>query len=185
MDSNGNVQVALIIQAQANIQARDLGNLLLGQVKRGAVQVLRQALGAVGLWNHDDVALRGPAEEHLRRRLAVPVRHRLDDGVLEERRRGGRLAAAHLQVRLRAEAAVRRHDDAVLLRHVDEVALRQVRVVFDLQHRGPDLGVAQHVVEELGVEVGYANRLEDAVRVGRGAGQALERGPCLGNGDGV
>lgn len=68
-----------------------------------------------------------------------------------------------LAERSRAEGGVGGHGDALSLGKVEEVLLDEVGVVLDLKSGGADLGVAEEVVQELGLEVGDANALGETL----------------------
>lgn len=67
------------------------------------------------------------------------------------------LLHAHLEEALGAEGRVRRHRDSFPLRVLHQALLREVRVVFDLQGRGPGFGVAQQVHEEDAAEIAHSD----------------------------
>lgn len=77
------------------------------------------------------------------------------------------MGALHIELQetLRAKRAVRGDGNVVFLAHFDELWLNEVRVVLDLVDGGLDFGVAEDVVEELGVEVGDADGAEGALWV--------------------
>lgn len=74
----------------------------------------------------------------------------------------------------RAKGRVCSDDDALGLAGLDEPLLDQVGVVLDLQGGGTDAGVAEHVVQQLGLEVADTNGLAQA-----GVNELLHGGPCL------
>lgn len=165
--SNGLRQVeARVVEAQALVQGADGVDLSLRQVEAGDVEVLREAAGVVGLWDDGNAALRRPAEQHLRRRLVGPCRRRLHGRHVPQERRA--LCAPvergrQLQEGLRPKGRVGRDGDVLLVRQRHELFLHEVGVVLDLQRRDGVAGVGLDVVEGLGLGVGDADGLCDAV----------------------
>lgn len=70
------------------------------------LQVLLQALSRVGLGDDGKTTLGGPSKEDLSGGLAVLLRDRSDDGVLEERRGILGLVPVEFDERLRSEAKI-------------------------------------------------------------------------------
>lgn len=118
---------------------------------------------AIALGNNSDAALRSPAQQDLRRGNLVLVRDRLDGIDLEEALGAGGALVGDLEEGLGAKGRVGRDGDLVLLGHGDEVGLDEVRVVLDLQGGDGVTGVGLDVVEGLGLEVGDADGLCDAL----------------------
>nr|POE59280.1 hypothetical protein CFP56_24549 [Quercus suber] len=135
-------------RAQALIQRADLLDLVGGEVEAADVEVLLQAALVIGLGDDGDAALRGPAQQHLGRRLAVLGRDALDGRVLEQQ--GGVVGLLHVELeeRLRAEGRVGGDGDVAALAQVEQVLLDEVGVVLDLERLWQDLGVSLDVEEE-------------------------------------
>lgn len=145
------------VEAGVDIKSGNLGNVLLGKVEVGAVEVLDENLLAAGLGNDGEAALGGPAQEDLGVGLAVLVGNLADDVVLEERSEGLGVGEVELVEGGRAEGGVGGDGDTLVLGEADEVGLDEVGVVLDLKGGGADLGVAEEVVDQLALEVGNAN----------------------------
>lgn len=79
-----------------------------------------------------------------------------------------------LEERGRAERAVGSDGDALTLGKLEELLLGEVGVVLDLEGGRADLGVAEEVVDQLGLEVGDTNAAGEA-----GIDEALHGGPGL------
>lgn len=142
-----------IIEPQAPINRLDGLHILILQIEPQHVQILRQPIWIVALRDHGHIPLRRPPQQHLRGRLAMLVRDLLDVRMLQQQ--GGVLGLLHVHFEetLRAKGTVRRDGDAFVLRVLDEPFLHQVGVMFDLQGRGPDLGVAEEIHQQDAAEV--------------------------------
>ena len=167
-----------VVEAQAPVQPADAVQLAPVEIPPGHVQVLRQPPWVVALRDDGHVALGRPAQQHLRRRLAVLVRDGLDGRVVQEQ--GGVLGPRHVELEegLRAQGGVGRDGDALALGVLHEARLGEVGVVFDLEGRGRDLGVPEEVHDELAVEVADPDRLGHAVahQLLHGRPRLLDRG---------
>jgi len=163
-----------LVEADVAVEARDGLDVLLGEVEVNRVEVDSHDLGASGLGDNSQAALGGPAEQDLRGSLAVLVGNGLDCGILEK----GLELLGVLHVELAeaggAERAVGSDGNALLLGKVKEKLLNEVGVVLDLEGSGADLGVAEEVVEELGLEVGDTDALGQTL-----LDEALHSGPGL------
>lgn len=146
-----------VVESKVLVQRAQRFNVGGLQIPSGHVQVLRQAARVVALGDDGDVALGGPAEQHLGGGLAVLLGNRLDGRVVEQQRRVLGLLVVQLQEAQRAEGRVRRHSDALLLHVLDQRLLGQVRVVLDLQGRRANARVPQQVHDQLGAEVADAD----------------------------
>jgi hypothetical protein len=154
--------VGRVVEAQPLVQAADLLNLILLQVEAADVQVLRKTALVVALGDNSNAALSGPAQQDLRRALAVGVGNSLDHLVVEQH--GGVLCLLHVELneRQRAERTVGSHGNVALLAELEERLLGEVRVVLDLESLRELLGVAEQVEEESAVVVADAERLDQA-----------------------
>ena len=163
-----------LVEADAAVETRDGLEVLLGEVKVEGVEVGLHGGLAAGLGNDGQAALGGPAEEDLGGVLVVLLADGLDGGVLEE----GLELLGVLHVELaegsRAERRVSSDGDALSLGEVEEVLLDEVGVVLDLEGGRADLGVAEEVVQELGLEVGDTDALGETL-----LDEALHGGPGL------
>lgn len=168
----GIAYIRRLVEADASVLGGDLFNVLLVEIEAVDVEVLGEDLGAARLGDDGQAALRGPAEQDLRGLLAVLLGDARDDVVLEQRDQRLGVLEAELEEAGRAEGAVRRHGDALLLGQVEQLLLHQVRVVLDLQRGRRDARVPQHVVDELGLEVGDADAAGQA-----GVDEALDGPP--------
>lgn len=171
------------VESEANVQSGNGLDLLLGQVERGGLEVLLESLDAVGLGDDDDVALCAPSEQDLAGGDAVLLGGSLDGVDLEQRLDLLGLGVVQLNERGRAKGGVAGDGNVVLLSHGDELGLGEVRVVLDLEDGRGDLGVRQQIVDQLGVEVGDTNGLEDALGVLGGLDELLQGAPGLRDGD--
>lgn len=146
-----------VVESQVLVQRADGLDLSGLQVPGSDIQVLRQAVWVVALGDDSDVALRGPAQQHLGRGLAMLLSNGLDSGVLEQER--GLLSVLQLQLKeaQRAEGGVSSHGNAFLLDVVDQTSLGQVGVVLNLESGRADARVAQQVHDQLGAEVADTN----------------------------
>lgn len=163
-----------VVESQVPVQGADGLDLAGFQVPASDVQVLRQAVRVVALGDDSDVALRGPAQQHLGRGLAVLLGNALDGRMLEQDR--GLLRILHLQLEeaLRTEGGISGHSNALLLGIFNESRLRQVRVVLDLEGSRADARIAQQVHDQLDTEVADANAAGEAL-----VDQRLHGRPCL------
>lgn len=127
------------------------------EVETGAVEVLGHDGFPRRLGNDSEAALRGPAQEDLGGLLAVLLGQVDDQLVLHERDEGVGVLEAEGQEASGAEGRVGGDGDALGLAEVQQLLLDEVGVVLDLEGRGRDAGVPQHVVDELGLEVGDAD----------------------------
>lgn len=148
-----------MVEANARILGGDGIEVSLLEVEAGAVEILRHDLDAAGLGDDSEPALRGPAEQDLRRLLAVLGGEPGDQLVLHERGQGLRVLEAELEEGRGPERRVRRHRDPLRLAQADELLLHEEGVVLDLQRGRRDRRVPQHVVDQLRLEVGYPDRL--------------------------
>jgi hypothetical protein len=132
------------------------------QVEAADVQVLCKTALVVALGDNGDAALGGPAQQNLRRALAVGVGNGLHDLVVEQH--GSVLCLLHVELDERqwAERAVCGHGDVTLLAELEERLLGEVGVVLDLESLRELLGVAEEVEEESAVVVADAERLDQA-----------------------
>ncbi|TKW52727.1 hypothetical protein CTA1_11257 [Colletotrichum tanaceti] len=154
---------ARVVEAQAAVEVRDGLELVGRQVEAVDLEVLPEAVLAVALGDDGDAALRRPAEQDLGGRDAVAGGGVPDDVDLEQAPGVDGALVGDLEEGLRPEGRVGRDGDAVLPGHGDEVGLHEVRVVLDLERRDGVAGVRLHVVERLGLEVGDADGLGDAL----------------------
>jgi hypothetical protein len=154
--------VGRVVEAQSLVQAADLLDLILLQVEAAHVQVLRKTALVVALGDDSDAALGGPAQQHLRRALAVSIGNGLHDLVVEQHRGVFCLLHVELDERQRAERAVGGHGDVTLLAELEERLLGEVGVVLDLESLRELLGVAEEVEQESAVVVADAERLDQA-----------------------
>ena len=147
-----------IVESQIPIQAVHLVHLVPRKAETEKVNILPLPGQIVALGNNAHVALDAPPQQHLRGRLTVLVRDPGDGGVFKQQ--GGPVSHGLLVQLLRgpgAEGPICRHGDVVPLRESGEAELGQVWVDLDLQGRGRDLGVAQHVEDQLAVEIADAD----------------------------
>ena len=163
-----------LVEADAAVEGRDGGDVLLGEIELDARQVGGHELLAGALGDDGQAALGGPAEENLRGLAVVLGGDLLDGVVLDE---GGQLDGV-LHVELEeaggAEGAVGGDGDALALGEVEQLLLDEVGVVLDLEGGRADLGVAEEVVDQLALEVGDADALGEA-----GGDEGLEGAPGL------
>lgn len=119
-----------VVEAEVLIQPAHRLELPLLQVPSRDLQILLQPALVVALRDDGDAALRGPAQQDLRGRLAVRLGDLLDDRVVEEELRG--VCALHLELAegLRAEGGVGGHGDVVGFAELDEGFLGEVGVVL-------------------------------------------------------
>lgn len=174
---NGNQEsthVCGLVEAQVLVQRGYGLNLIIIEVEAEVLEVLLHASLAAALGNDGDAALGGPAQQHLGGGLAVLVGDGLDGGLLHER--DGVLGAGHVELDEAggAEAGVGGDGDALGGGGLEQQRLDEVWVVLDLQGGGLDAGVAQEVVEQLGLEVGHADAAGEAL-----VGEALHGLPGL------
>lgn len=94
--------------------------------------------------------------------------------MLKQHRRIVRLLPIQLDKRLRPKRRVRRHRNALAGRELQQRRLHQVRMVLDLQRRGPDARVPQQIEDQRALEI----RDADAARQ-PGIDQVLQRRPRL------
>lgn len=169
-----NTHVGGLIEADAPVEGRDLGNVLLGEVEFDGSQVGGDQRRTRALGNNGEAALGGPTEQDLGRVPAILGGDALDGVVLDEGRQLDGVLHVELEEAGRAEGAVGGDGDALLLGQVQQLLLDEVRVVLDLQGGRADLGVPQQVIDELGLEVGDTNALGEAT-----AYQPLHGSPSL------
>lgn len=141
LGKDADTKVGRVVESQALVQRRNRLNLLRRQVPVGAVQVLLEPLGIVGLGNDNNVPLGGPAKEHLRRCLAVGVGGLLDGWVFKQGADVEGALVLELEEGLWPKGGIGCHGNIVLLAHLNETRLDEVRVVFDLVDGGLDFGV--------------------------------------------
>lgn len=118
------------------------------------VQVLRHHLLTAGLGDDRQPSLGRPPEQHLRRLLLVLLGDGVDGVVLHEGHQRLGVLEAEADERGGAERGVGGDGDALLFSEFDEFGLDEVGVVLDLEGGGGDLGGAEEVVDQLGLEVG-------------------------------
>jgi hypothetical protein len=154
--------IGRVVEPQSLVQAADLLDLILLQVEAAHVQVLRKTALVVALGDNGNTALSGPAQQDLRRALAVSVGDGLHDLVVKQH--GGVLCLLHVELdeRQRAERAVGGHGDVALLAELEEGLLGEVGVVLDLESLGELLCVAEQVEQKSAVVVADAERLDQA-----------------------
>ena len=152
-----------LVEADAAVETRDGLEVLLGEIEIERVEVGLHGGLAAGLGDDGQAALGGPAEEDLGGVLVVLLADGLDGGVLEEGLELLGVLHVELAERGRAEGGVGGHGDALSLGEVEEVLLDEVGVVLDLEGGGADLGVAEEVVQELGLEVGDTDALGETL----------------------
>lgn len=166
-----------LVEADAAVEGRDGGNLLLSEIEVDALEVLGHDLGPGALGDDGKAALGGPAEQDLRGGAVVVGRNLLDGLILEERSK--RISVLHVELLEagRAERAVGSDGDALVLGEVDQLLLDEVGVVLDLEGGRADLGGAEEVVDQLGLEVGDTDALSKAL-----ADEGLQGRPGLQDG---
>jgi hypothetical protein len=145
-----------IVKAKANVQRINGVNVSLLQTPPSNVQVLAQSRRVVALGDNRNAALRGPSQQHLRRRLAVLRRRRRDHAVLQQRRRGLRRVHVQLKETQRPKGRVCSHRNALALHILHQPLLLQIRMVLDLQRRRADARMPQQVDDQLDAEVADA-----------------------------
>ncbi|EPE03565.1 hypothetical protein F503_06738 [Ophiostoma piceae UAMH 11346] len=156
------------VVARVRVEGGDARHLVGGQLKD--LQVALDARRRHALGQHDGAALEGPADEHLRRLLAEPLRNVDDDVVVE---------GARQVVDVVAHGRVGLDDDAVALAPREQRGLLQERVRLDLVDCRLDLDARRQQGLELVLrEVGHADGPHLA-----GAHKALHDLPGVGQGD--
>ena len=163
-----------LVEADAAVEGRDGGDILLGEIELNALQVGDHDGLAGALGDDGQAALGSPAEQDLRGRAVVLGGDLLDGVVLDEGSELDGVLHVELEEAGGAERAVGGDGDALLLGEVEELLLDEVGVVLDLEGGGADLGVAEEVVDQLALEVGDTNALGEAL-----ADEALHGGPGL------
>ena len=76
--------------------------------------------------------------------------------ILKQMGRLDRMLKIHFHIALRSKTAVRSNSDTFLIDEVDKWLLDKVRMVFDLEGCGPDLGIAEKVEDGCTIEVAQA-----------------------------
>lgn len=148
-----------LVELEVQVHLGNASIVLLVNVKGSAVEVLLHNGRARGLGDDSETLLGGPSEEDLGRGLVVLLGEALEEIMLHEGRDG--LGAVHVELDEagRAEGRVGGDGDALLLGEADELGLLKVGVKLDLEGGRADLGVLEHVVESLGLEVGDTDGL--------------------------
>lgn len=84
-------------------------------------------------------------------------RNLLDNVMIEQQRSVHGALHVQFEEGLRAERRIGRDGHPLTLRELDEGALREVRVMFDLEGRGDDFGVAEEIHDQGAVEIADAD----------------------------
>lgn len=163
-----------VVESQALIKSTDGLDLTLVEIKASDVQVLRETALVIALGNNSNSALSSPAEEHLSGSLPVLLGNTLDCGMVEEE--GGILGTLHVKLdeAQGSEGGVRGDGNSVLLGVLNQRLLSQVWVVFNLEGSWGDAGVAEHVHDELDVEITDADATDELL-----VDKTLHGGPGL------
>lgn len=163
-----------LVEAGVDIESSYLLNVVLCEVEVDGLQVRLHVLNAGALGDDRQTALGGPPEKDLGGRLSVLLGDLTDNIVLQEGLNLGGVLHVELPERGRAEGAVGGNGNALVLGKAEELVLDEVGVVLNLEGGWADLCVPEEVVDELGLEVGDADVLGEAL-----GDEALHSGPRL------
>jgi len=163
-----------LVEAEVPVKCADGIDILLGEVEARDIEVGLHDGGAGGLGDNSEATLGSPSKEDLRWGLSVLLGNSLNGVLLEERSEALGLLHGELLKGEGTEGRVGRDGDTLSLGEVDELLLDEVRVMLDLEGGGANLGVSEEVVKELGLEVGDADALGEALLY-----EALEGRPGL------
>lgn len=146
-----------LVELQVEVHPGNAVHVLLVKVEGDAVKVLGHDLGARGLGDNSKTSLGRPSEQNLGSSLVVLLSETLEDLMLHQR--GGRLSAVHVELdeASRAEGGVSSDSNALSLSKLNKLILLEVGVQLNLKSSRADLGILEHVIDSLGLEVGDSN----------------------------
>mmetsp|Transcript_9265 Transcript_9265/g.25052 ORF Transcript_9265/g.25052 Transcript_9265/m.25052 type:complete len:682 (-) Transcript_9265:53-2098(-) len=148
-------EVAGVVVATVLVQTVDLLHFGRGEMEIKDVAILGHARRGARLGQREGVALDGPANQDLGRRLAFGSRDGADDRILQQD--VVVLRHAQFDVRRCAECGKGRDAHPGLPREPHEVGLRVLWVQLDLQRGWADAARAQDLPQKLGGEVANSN----------------------------
>lgn len=170
----GGEVVGGLVEAGIDVESADLLDLVLGEVESDGLQVGDHVLLTGGLGDDGKATLGGPAKEDLGGGLAVLGGDGLDSINLHQRLDLAGMLHVELLERGGAEGGVGSDGDTLVFGKTEKLVLDEVGVVLDLEGGRLDAGIAEQVIDELGLEVGDTDALGET-----GVNQLLHGGPGL------
>lgn len=151
-----------VIKPKAHVELVDGLDVFLIHLPVESFKVHLHAFWVQGLGHHRNIALKRPAKSNLGRWPVVLGGNFLDDRVFKEGlHRLGTLGTSS-DKGSRAEGRVSGDGDALGLDPLDQILLLKVRVQLDLEKGWLDLGVGEHVHQQLDVKVRDTNVADKA-----------------------
>ena len=146
-----------LVELQVEVHLRNAVHVGLVNVEVAAFKVLCHDSRTRGLGNDSKATLGCPSKEDLCGSLVVLLSEALEDFMFHERR--GRRGNIHIELdeACRTERGVRSHSNALGLGQTYEFVLLEVGVKFNLEGSRPDLGILEHIIDSLRLEVRNSN----------------------------